>query len=187
MSMSSAPLYSQDIIDLGHDLSQRPQYTTLTPQSVPWIEAHISLFLTFDILVFLAIISITVYASRGVGLYSLMGVIQRDGIMYFFILLSSNLTWLLLTLYARPALKFLHIEPTVAVTSIMINRITLNLKKAGDRNVQSSWTIRTFDSPAVNWRNVFDQSQYAQGQHTKHGFRHAEDTRISDIRFQYPA
>ncbi|PPQ95299.1 hypothetical protein CVT26_014873 [Gymnopilus dilepis] len=80
----------------------------------------------FDGLAFLAIMVVTVRANRRYGVLPLMRIIQQDGIIYFFVLFSSNLVWLLLLLHARPALKFLHNQ----LSTIMINRITLNLKQS---------------------------------------------------------
>ncbi|KAF4617687.1 hypothetical protein D9613_006263 [Agrocybe pediades] len=142
---------------------------------VPWVQAWLALALAFDALAFLAIIVITAHSMRLHGRVRLMQVIQRDGIIYFFVLFGSNLTWLLLTLYARPALKFIHNQPAMIVSCIMINRITLSLKRARDES--SSWSVKTFETlvaPApdnfikLETRNTaFTNSQFSKSHQQK--------------------
>ncbi|KAE9395201.1 hypothetical protein BT96DRAFT_1022089 [Gymnopus androsaceus JB14] len=113
---------------------------------VPWVEAFVWLSLSFDALAFLAIIFITVKAASLHPLMHIMKVIQRDGIIYFFILFSSNFIWIMLLLHAkRPALQFIHNKPTMIVSCIMINRITLNLKRASYNCKIIEWSIKTFE------------------------------------------
>ncbi|THH07899.1 hypothetical protein EW146_g9171 [Bondarzewia mesenterica] len=109
----------------------------------PWVEAFLCIGLSFDGLVFLTILTITMKASRAqeFEIGRVMKVIQRDGIVYFSVLFSSNLVWLLLLLHARPGLKFMHNQ----ISSIMINRITLNLKRASLKQSIVPWGIRTFE------------------------------------------
>ncbi|KAH7874997.1 uncharacterized protein C8R40DRAFT_1069887 [Lentinula edodes] len=121
--------------------------STLTVTS--WVEAFLCLSLAFDALVFIAILWMTfrMMAKQNYQFVHILEVIQRDGIFYFFVLFSSNLLWLLLLLHARASLKFIHNQPAMIVSSIMINRITLNLKKASERGRQPTytWSMRTFE------------------------------------------
>ncbi|KAF5380725.1 hypothetical protein D9757_007091 [Collybiopsis confluens] len=64
---------------------------------------------------------------------ALLSTIQTDGILYFIAILSTNVIWLILCLDARPALKFLNAQPSMIITSIMINRLMLSLRKVSDR------------------------------------------------------
>ncbi|KAJ6608074.1 hypothetical protein B0H10DRAFT_1816632, partial [Mycena sp. CBHHK59/15] len=66
----------------------------------PYVKAFLALSLAFDTLVFIAIVYVTVKSSRSYQFMPLMRIIQRDGIMYFLVLFSSNLVWVLLLIYA---------------------------------------------------------------------------------------
>ncbi|KAF9548084.1 hypothetical protein CPC08DRAFT_348632 [Agrocybe pediades] len=66
--------------------------------------------LVFDALAFITVMGIAVHSRRAYGVYSVMRTIQRDGAMYFFVMFSGNLTWLLLVLCAPGVLKMIQIE-----------------------------------------------------------------------------
>ncbi|KAJ7037623.1 hypothetical protein C8F04DRAFT_1091909 [Mycena alexandri] len=112
---------------------------------VPYVKGFLSLSLAFDTLVFLTTVYVTVKSARSYHFIPLMKVIQRDGIMYFLVLFSSNLIWVLLLIYAPPALKFIHNQPAMIISAIMVNRITLNLKVASHTNQVVPWSARTFE------------------------------------------
>ncbi|KAJ7237578.1 hypothetical protein C8J57DRAFT_1180552 [Mycena rebaudengoi] len=96
---------------LSRELPPLPPLPTIDPYHVcifisvltvvPYVKAFLCLCLAFDTLAFMVIIFVTVRSSRAYQFMPLMQVIQRDGIVYFFVLFSSNLVWLLLLLYAR--------------------------------------------------------------------------------------
>jgi hypothetical protein len=68
----------------------------------PWIEAFLVLGLSFDFIAFVAIAYLTMKQLRErMQVTRLLRVIQRDGVIYFFVLFSSNLTWFILLLDAR--------------------------------------------------------------------------------------
>ncbi|KAJ8502535.1 hypothetical protein ONZ45_g11671 [Pleurotus djamor] len=113
------------------------------PNGASLVEAFLYLSLTFDSVAFICILGVTISAARNHYFTELFRVIQRDGVAYFFVLFSSNLTWLLLALYGRPGLKALHNQPAMIISSIMINRITLNLREATARD-NVHWGISTF-------------------------------------------
>ncbi|KAF9548085.1 hypothetical protein CPC08DRAFT_715674 [Agrocybe pediades] len=98
--------------------------------------------LAFDTLAFITIMGISIHSRRAYGVYTMMRTVQRDGAMYFFAMFSGNLTWLLLVLYAPGVLKIMQVEPTFVISGIMINRITLNLKRAGQKDAE--WSMQTF-------------------------------------------
>ncbi|KAF8069070.1 hypothetical protein FPV67DRAFT_1761896 [Lyophyllum atratum] len=82
----------------------------------PWVEAWLCLSLAFDGLAFIGIIYGVVSRSRATRtMVPLLHTIRRDGIMYFFVLFSSNLVWLLLLLHARLSLKFIHNQPAMDI------------------------------------------------------------------------
>ncbi|EEB99225.1 hypothetical protein MPER_01136, partial [Moniliophthora perniciosa FA553] len=81
-----------------------------------WMKTGLSLILVFDGLAFIAILVVTLKMiskrDRHSSLLYILKVIRRDGVLYFFVLFSSNFVWLLLIAYARPvssknALKYL--------------------------------------------------------------------------------
>ncbi|KAF7422296.1 hypothetical protein PC9H_010452 [Pleurotus ostreatus] len=116
--------------------------TTLTV--APWVEAYLCLSLAFDSLAFMSILYAGFVASRHHHIGVVLRVVYRDGIVYFFVLFSSNLVWLLLLLYARTGLKLMHNQAAMVISSIMINRITLNLKEASTRQSIFTWSTQTF-------------------------------------------
>ncbi|KAJ3999929.1 hypothetical protein F5050DRAFT_1709400 [Lentinula boryana] len=73
---------------------------------------------------------------------ALLSTIQRDGVLYFCAILSGNIIWLILTLRERPGLKFMNTQ----LTSVMINRLTLSLRKVSDRA-----SIRRISMDWSNW------------------------------------
>ena len=56
--------------------------TEVHSSSAPWVEAYLCLSLAFDCLAFLAIMHITLKATRSYHFARTIQVIQRDGIMY---------------------------------------------------------------------------------------------------------
>ncbi|KAA1478068.1 hypothetical protein DENSPDRAFT_787576, partial [Dentipellis sp. KUC8613] len=66
-----------------------------------WIAFILCTALGFDSIVFLIIIITTTKTMRGVRVGHIVRVIYRDGVMYFFVLFTSNLFWVLLVFYAR--------------------------------------------------------------------------------------
>ncbi len=81
------------------------------------MEAYLCLSLAFDAFAFLGITYGVVSRARNSGggyhLVPVLKVVQRDGIMYFFVLFSSNLVWLLLLLHAP--VGFFAIHPYLAL------------------------------------------------------------------------
>ncbi|KAJ3724135.1 hypothetical protein DFJ43DRAFT_639786 [Lentinula guzmanii] len=77
---------------------------------------------------------------------ALLSTIQRDGVLYFCAILSGNIIWLILTLRERPGLKFMNTQPSMILTSVMINRLTLSLRKVSDRA-----SIRRISVDWSNW------------------------------------
>lgn len=82
--------------------------------------AYLSLSILFDVIVF----GLTVYLtfnptnqSNALSLVapkaSLLQTIQRDGLLYFCTILSGNLVWLLMVIFARPGIKFINAQPSM--------------------------------------------------------------------------
>ncbi|KAF4618866.1 hypothetical protein D9613_010088 [Agrocybe pediades] len=107
-----------------------------------YLVADAATSLVFDALAFITVTGVAVHSRRAHGVHSVMRTVQRDGAMYFFAMSSANFTWLLLVLCAPGALKTIQIEPTIVIASVMINRITLNLKRAGQKDEE--WSMQTF-------------------------------------------
>ncbi|KAJ3807066.1 hypothetical protein F5876DRAFT_68418 [Lentinula aff. lateritia] len=84
----------------------------------------------------------------------LLSTIQRDGIIYFCAILSGNIVWLILSLNERPGLKFMNTQ----ITSVMINRLTLSVRKASGRTsirgISADWSDRTWPS---TWNALLNQ------------------------------
>ncbi|KAF9002060.1 hypothetical protein BDQ17DRAFT_1357359 [Cyathus striatus] len=86
----------------------------------------LGLTLAFDAIVFSVTLYYTVQRVRRHQRSPLIFTIQKDGILYFAVIFTTNLIWMVLTTHARPSLKFIN----AILTSVMINRLTLSLKKA---------------------------------------------------------
>ncbi|KAF9462318.1 hypothetical protein BDZ94DRAFT_1261590 [Collybia nuda] len=122
MSLSSLGT-DQPALLLSRDLPPLPTLPDIDPYhvcifistltAVPFVEAFLSISLAFDGIAFLIIIGATVKSSSSYKFMPMMRIIRRDGIMYFFVLFSSNLVWIILLLHARPGLKFVHNQPAM--------------------------------------------------------------------------
>ncbi|KAA1478070.1 hypothetical protein DENSPDRAFT_885605 [Dentipellis sp. KUC8613] len=112
-----------------------------------WLEATVCMCLAFDTVVFLIICIMTGITIRRSSNGRMLRIIQRDGVVYFFVLFSTNLVWLLLALHAPPGLKFVQNQSTMIISSIMITRITLNLKRSSHQSVNyvPPWSVKTFE------------------------------------------
>ncbi|KIK60226.1 hypothetical protein GYMLUDRAFT_85532 [Collybiopsis luxurians FD-317 M1] len=108
---------------------------------LPFGVGYLSLLIVFDGLAVLAITFMVMRQSESLQLMPILKLIQRDGLLYFAVLFSSNFVWLILSLYARPGLRFMQNQPAMVISSIMVNRITINLKKASQKKVTVSWGI----------------------------------------------
>lgn len=103
--------------------------------------AYLSASITFDSIVFVLTLVLTIREHRE-RKSRLLRTIQRDGTLYFCLILSGNLTWMFLALYTRPTLKFMNAQPSMILTSVMINRLTLSLRRAGHKleyNTSQAW------------------------------------------------
>jgi len=91
--------------------------------------AYLATSIAFDCCVF----AVTLWATLR-GRFSQDGIdstIRRDGAIYFCVILSGNVIWMLMSLFARPGLKLMNAQPSMIMTSIMITRLTLSLRRAG--------------------------------------------------------
>jgi len=64
-------------------------------------------------------------------------VLARDGFAYYGVIFAICLTWALMVIFAPTDLQYINAIPTNCFTAIMVCRITLNLREAG--NTQSAW------------------------------------------------
>ncbi|KAF7323983.1 hypothetical protein MKEN_00620000 [Mycena kentingensis (nom. inval.)] len=60
----------------------------------------------------------------------ILDTMRWDGTLYFLVILSGNAVWMGLAMYSRPGLKFINAQPSMYLTSIMINRLTLSVRRA---------------------------------------------------------
>ncbi|KZV75631.1 hypothetical protein PENSPDRAFT_748291 [Peniophora sp. CONT] len=93
----------------------------------------ISLELAFDSVVFLLTISRTLYVhyldkKDSEGDSTLVQNLIRDGAFYFAVIFSFNLSWVLMISLAPTGLRAIASLPSACITTIMICRITLNLR-----------------------------------------------------------
>ncbi|KAL1941568.1 hypothetical protein VTO73DRAFT_7007 [Trametes versicolor] len=89
--------------------------------------------LVFDSVVFFATLyrTIQLYRRTVIGeAQSLITIIMRDGIMYFAAIFVSNLVTVLIFIFAtQPDLKVINASFSTLITSLMVSRLMLNLRK----------------------------------------------------------
>jgi len=52
----------------------------------------------------------------------------QDGLLYFMVLITLNITWVVMVIVATPGLKWICAMPAEAMIVVMVSRITLNLR-----------------------------------------------------------
>ncbi|THU97938.1 hypothetical protein K435DRAFT_48840 [Dendrothele bispora CBS 962.96] len=80
--------------------------------------------------------------------------IQWDGALYFCAILSGTVTWMVLSIHGRPGIKLMNAQPSMLLTSIMVSRLTLSLRRANQKaqmfatsmNTQSDLPLNILDS-----------------------------------------
>ncbi|KZT36228.1 hypothetical protein SISSUDRAFT_1050162 [Sistotremastrum suecicum HHB10207 ss-3] len=82
----------------------------------------------FDVSVFTLTMLRTIKWSRADRQGTLLQRIVRDGALYFAVIFTTNLVWVLMIMFAPPGLKYINGMPTLALVSIMMNRITMDLR-----------------------------------------------------------
>ncbi|ESK86252.1 hypothetical protein Moror_16632 [Moniliophthora roreri MCA 2997] len=118
--------------------------------------AYLSLSILFDVIVFGLTVYLTFNPTNQFNALSLVApkasllqTIQRDGLLYFCTILSGNLVWLLMVIFARPGIKFINAQPSMILTSIMVNRLTLSLRHVNHKSInrhspQTTWNESDF-------------------------------------------
>ncbi|THH14732.1 hypothetical protein EW146_g5634 [Bondarzewia mesenterica] len=89
--------------------------------------------LGYDSLIFLLTLARTTYMhwtrqGTGPGTRTLVDKLIRDGAAYFAVIFSMNLAWVVMIMYAPTGLRAIASVPSACVTTVMITRITLNLR-----------------------------------------------------------
>ncbi|KAJ3871998.1 hypothetical protein F5051DRAFT_433392 [Lentinula edodes] len=120
---------------------------------VPYGQAYLCLLIVYDGLAVLAILYIVAGQSDNLHLMPILKLIQRDGLLYFAVMFTSHFVWLMLTLYAPTGLQFIQNQ----ISSIVVSRITINLKKASDKKMTVSW--RTRASRSISHSTTFERSE----------------------------
>ncbi|KAJ4472963.1 hypothetical protein J3R30DRAFT_3707952 [Lentinula aciculospora] len=103
-------------------------------------KTFLSLFIVYDGLAVLSIIYFVSQQAKGFNIVPILELVQRDGLLYFTVMFSSNFVWLMMALYARPSLGFIQNQPAMIISSVMVNRITINLQRASEEKMDISWS-----------------------------------------------
>ncbi|KAJ3742303.1 hypothetical protein DFH05DRAFT_1544383 [Lentinula detonsa] len=114
-------------------------------------ETFLSLFIVYDGLAVLSIIYFVSQQAKGFHFVPILELVQRDGLLYFAVMFSSNFVWLMMALHARPSLGFIQNQPAMVISSIMVNRITMNLQKASEEKLE-------FSRPGSSRRGAEDEN-----------------------------
>ncbi|KAJ3831986.1 hypothetical protein F5878DRAFT_647159 [Lentinula raphanica] len=112
-------------------------------------ETFLSLCIVYDGLAVLSIVYFVSQQAKGFHLAPIIELVQRDGLLYFAVMFSSNFVWLMMALHARPSLGFIQNQPAMVIWSIAVNRITMNLQRTSEEKIEfNSWTggHRGFDT-----------------------------------------
>ncbi|KAJ7611150.1 hypothetical protein B0H17DRAFT_721077 [Mycena rosella] len=102
--------------------------------------AYLSTSIAFDCIVFTITIAATVNNSVHRSHPSILETIRWDGTLYFCVILSGNVVWMALAVNGRPGLKLMNAQPSMYLTSVMINRLTLSIRKAA-LDAQTTTTV----------------------------------------------
>jgi len=92
---------------------------------------YLYVVLSYDIVIFFVTLIYSYKSSRGAGMSRVLRNVVRDGTMYFFCMFALNLSWVFYERYAKLGFNILVSVPNVTLTSILISRFTLSLRKAG--------------------------------------------------------
>jgi len=95
--------------------------------------AYLSLILSFNTIIFVTTLVVTVAATRTSPARQWLQVMQRDGVMYFVVIFTATVIWLIFAIRLPDFLKLINIVPAHIFTAIMINRIYLSLKRVGQK------------------------------------------------------
>ncbi|KAJ3516970.1 hypothetical protein NLJ89_g802 [Agrocybe chaxingu] len=94
--------------------------------------AYLGVSILFDFTVFLLTILRTInFRTKKLPKTALLQTILRDGALYFAVILSGNIVWMVCALIGRRGIKLINAQPSMILTSIMITRLTLSLRSAG--------------------------------------------------------
>ncbi|KAJ3806740.1 hypothetical protein EV368DRAFT_78701 [Lentinula lateritia] len=147
-------------------------------------ETFLSLFIVYDGLAVSSIIYFVSQQAKGFHLMPILELMQRDGLLYFAVMFSSNFVWLMMALHARPSLGFIQNQPAMIISSIMVNRITMNLQKASEEKIDISWSSgrRTVEDVDVS-DSILPESDIELG--SVHDSYQTNSHRLSDS--LYPA
>jgi len=128
-------------------------------------KSAIYLFLetAFDSAVFL-LTSYKTYSEVLVGGRSrVRAILARDGVFYYGVIFASCLTWALMVLFAPTDLQYINAIPTNCLTAIMVCRITLNLREAG--NTKHGWVNEpTFSLSTLQFSRLSGWPPMSHGQ-----------------------
>jgi len=84
--------------------------------------SYLAVSITFDGIVLCLTLAVTVSTSKNRPTMPLLRTIRRDGLIYFFVIFSGNLAWMLLALYARAGLKFMNAQ-SVSIRNSALNPV----------------------------------------------------------------
>ncbi|KAK0203947.1 hypothetical protein DFS33DRAFT_846786 [Desarmillaria ectypa] len=104
---------------------------------------YLTVSILFDSIVFIITLHATIQNHKIIPTTFLLQRIQRDGTLYFGVILTGNVLWMLFALCSRPGLKLMNAQPSMILTSVMISRLTLSLRRMShDR--YSAWSFKAF-------------------------------------------
>ncbi|KAH8830130.1 hypothetical protein DL96DRAFT_1813224 [Flagelloscypha sp. PMI_526] len=103
--------------------------------------AYLILTIIFDLTVFIITLFISSRSlSWRYSRTSLYGTMLRDGALYFFVIFSGNLIWMILALTSRPGLKLANAQPSMLSPPLC------------QADMKDEWAMKTFDLAGIQFR-----------------------------------
>ncbi|KAJ3710269.1 hypothetical protein C8R42DRAFT_648818 [Lentinula raphanica] len=123
---------------------------------LPYGQAFLCLLIVYDGLAVVAISYIVAQQSGVLHLMPILKLIQRDGLLYFAVI--SGCSSYIITL------RFIAERPAMVISSIVVSRITINLKKASHEKTAVSWRTRVSKSSSRGTSDRSGQTDYELSQ-----------------------
>ncbi|KAK0183987.1 hypothetical protein F5146DRAFT_501103 [Armillaria mellea] len=105
---------------------------------------YLTVSILFDSIVFIITLQATIQCRKIIPTTLLLQRIQRDGTLYFGIILTGNVVWMIFALCGRSGLKLMNAQPSMIFTSVMISRLTLSLRRTSHERY-SAWSFKAFE------------------------------------------
>jgi len=120
---------------------------------------YIGVSLLYDCIAFLITLRFSLWRVISARSSRLVTRIFLDGTIYFIVIFTLNLVWLISILFARPNRKFMGGERVSVLTSLMVTRFVLSLRQVHADQLQgTSFTPGDFTCVTIQFRRETEQT-----------------------------